>query len=164
MADCIRGNSVSVVKAALAVLVDDPEQLDRTRKRFMVSPPSDALQSHNSTRSESPDAPNKEQQRRDKRQLQLQIGRTASLPDKQLSYQVFEEKKRIIEAVEHQKLHVPVSTSHYKLTKEAVRKRWVKQGIWNDKWNDMAQGRWKHEEPSDLSIEPEARAEEQAKT
>lgn len=91
MADCIRGNSVSVVKAALAALVDDPEQLDRTRKRFMASPPSDALQSHNSTRSESPDAPNEEQQRRDKRQLQLQIRRTASLPDKQLSDQVFEE-------------------------------------------------------------------------
>ncbi|KAK4655837.1 hypothetical protein QC762_0054240 [Podospora pseudocomata] len=163
MADCIRGNSVSVVKAALAALVDDPEQLDRTRKRFMASPPSDALQSHDSTRSESPDAPNEEQQRRDKRQLQL-LERTASLPDKQLSDQVFEEEKRIIETVEHQKLHAPVSTSHYKLTKEAVRKRWVKQGIWNNKWNDMAQGRWKHEEPLDLSIEPEARAEEQAKT
>ena len=38
---------------------------------------------------------------------------------------------------------------------ETVRKRWDEQGIWNDKWNPFAYGRWKHEEPLELESESE---------
>lgn len=43
--------------------------------------------------------------------------------------------------------------------REAVKKRWVEQGIWKDEWDEMVAGyygnigMWKHEEP--LEIEPE---------
>ena len=37
--------------------------------------------------------------------------------------------------------------------RETVKKRWVEQGIWNNKWNQFAYGRWKHEEPLELESE-----------
>lgn len=36
---------------------------------------------------------------------------------------------------------------------ETVMKHWVERGIWNNKWNNRALGRWKHEEPLDLGSE-----------
>ena len=38
---------------------------------------------------------------------------------------------------------------------ENVKKRWIEQGIWNNKWNKFASGRWKHEEPLELESESE---------
>ncbi|KAK4171056.1 hypothetical protein QBC36DRAFT_105154 [Triangularia setosa] len=158
MADTIRGNGLTVVEAALAAFVDNPDQLDRSRKRLMASPPSDCapLYSHNSTRSQSPNAPNEEQRCRDECQLQLRIAWAVSLPNNQLSAQVLEEEKRVIQAVERGELHVLIGTNYYTFAKEAVRKGWVEQGIWNDNWNDMAQGRWKHEEPLEPLLESNA--------
>ena len=37
-----------------------------------------------------------------------------------------------------------------KIAYENVKKRWVEQGIWNNKWNKFASGRWKHGEPLEL--------------
>ena len=37
--------------------------------------------------------------------------------------------------------------------REMVKKRWVEQGIWNNKWNYYTIGRWKHEEPLELESE-----------
>jgi hypothetical protein len=42
---------------------------------------------------------------------------------------------------------------------ETVKKRWVEQGIWNDKWNKFASGRGKHEEPLELESESETDSE-----
>ncbi|KAF2022281.1 hypothetical protein BU24DRAFT_417926 [Aaosphaeria arxii CBS 175.79] len=42
---------------------------------------------------------------------------------------------------------------------EAVRKCWVEQGIWNEKWNLLSLGRWKHEEPLELDSGPETDSE-----
>jgi hypothetical protein len=42
-----------------------------------------------------------------------------------------------------------------KIAYENVKKRWVEQGIWNNKWNQFASGRWKHEEPLEVESEPE---------
>ncbi len=47
---------------------------------------------------------------------------------------------------------------------EIIKMRWVEQGIWKDKWDEMAAGRyrnigrWKHEEP----LEPESETETEA--
>ncbi|KAK4204867.1 hypothetical protein QBC40DRAFT_249602 [Triangularia verruculosa] len=154
MADTIRGNGVAVVEAALAALVRDPSTLNRTRRRFLVSLPHDTPHSHNSTRSQSPYDAN-EQQCHDTKECQLRLEWAASLPNNQLSAQVLEEERRLIQAVEQGDFHVPVGTDYYKQAKEAVKERWAEQGIWNDNWNDMAQGRWKHEELFELSSESE---------
>lgn len=42
------------------------------------------------------------------------------------------------------------------LAREEVKKQWIEQGIWNDKWkNPRAKWRWKHEEPLELESESE---------
>jgi hypothetical protein len=43
--------------------------------------------------------------------------------------------------------------------RETVKKRWVEQGIWSDKWNYYAIGRWKHEQPLELESESETDTE-----
>lgn len=50
---------------------------------------------------------------------------------------------------------MPAGTDYYNQAKETVKERWVEQGIWNDNWNDMAQGRRRHEELLDPSSESE---------
>ncbi|KAI4119823.1 MAG: hypothetical protein LQ338_002157 [Usnochroma carphineum] len=43
--------------------------------------------------------------------------------------------------------------------RETVKRRWVEQGIWNNKWNEFASGRWKHEEPLELESESQTDSE-----
>ncbi|KAI3325937.1 hypothetical protein HD806DRAFT_428542 [Xylariaceae sp. AK1471] len=151
MADTIRGYGLSRVEAALAALAGDPEGLDRARTRFSDPPPSYISHlSHNSTRSQSPNAPNEEQRYREEQEWKLKIDRAASFPSAQLSVQVHEEE-RIIEAAANRTRPVPVGTIYNDLAYKNVRKSWVEQGIWNNKWNEMAQGLWKHEEPLEPS-------------
>ena len=38
---------------------------------------------------------------------------------------------------------------------ETVKNRWVEQGVWNNKWNEMAHGLWKYEQPLELESESE---------
>jgi hypothetical protein len=59
--------------------------------------------------------------------------------------------KRILDGTRR----LPVGSDYYTMAKENVKERWVEQGIWNNKWNEMASGRWKHEEP----LEPESESE-----
>lgn len=37
--------------------------------------------------------------------------------------------------------------------RETVKKRWIEQGIWKNKWDDTADGLWRHEEPLELDAE-----------
>jgi hypothetical protein len=40
-----------------------------------------------------------------------------------------------------------------------VQKRWAEQGIWKNKWDDTADGLWKHEESLELESELETDTE-----
>jgi len=50
---------------------------------------------------------------------------------------------------------MPIGGTLEKNACETVKKRWIEQGIWNNKWNEMADGRWKHEEPLELESRSE---------
>lgn len=61
---------------------------------------------------------------------------------------------------------IPIAGNEEKEATERVKKRWVEQGIWKDKWDEMAAGRchmnvglWKHEEPLELESELETDTE-----
>ncbi|KAF2176606.1 hypothetical protein K469DRAFT_438086, partial [Zopfia rhizophila CBS 207.26] len=158
--DNLRGDGLVRAQRALAALQEDPQRLDRARRRFSNSPPPyTSPQSHNSTRSQSPNPPCEEQRCREERRWQLVRERWQSLPKKQFAAQRSEEEERIYEAHENRTRRLHAGTNIYQLAYENVKKRWVEQGIWNDKWNDMASGRWKHEEQLALGSESETEAE-----
>ncbi len=109
--------------------------------RFSDSPPPYiSRQSHNLTRFQSPNPPSEEQRRREERRWQLKPERRASLPYYQLQAQESEEEERLLEAHENGTRRLPVRTNYKTLARENVKKRWVEQGIWNDKWTDTASG------------------------
>ncbi len=156
MADTVRGDGLVRAERALAALIEDPQRLDRAIRRFSSSPPSyTSHQSHNSTLPQSPDPPSEEHQSREERQVQLYLERMASLPYEQFAAQGLEEQERIFEADQNRTCRVPVGTNYSTLAQENVKKRWVEQGIWNKKWNSMAEGRWKHQEPLEVECESE---------
>src|SRR2546421_148455 len=81
----------------------------------------------------------------------------------QLEPQMRDEERRIREAYEN-RTFVPVGTDFYQLAYDEVKKRWVEQGIWNDKWTATASGAvWKHEQPLELESELETETETEAK-
>ena len=163
MADTIRGDGLVRTDRALAALVEDPAELRQARVRFSKPPPSyTSQQSHNSTRSQSPDPPSKEQQRREELKWRLKEEYWASYPSNQFETQVSQERDRIFEANKNRTCRVPVGTDFYELAEENVKNRWVEQNIWNEKWgnenpfnNGRPWGRWKHEE----LLEPESKSE-----
>ena len=149
--DTIRGDGLARIHRALDRLEGDPLALDYARMRFSRSPPPyTSNPSGTTTRSPSPAPPSEEQ-----RQVQREIERQASLPSDQFSAQTSEEQERIFEADLNGTRRLPVGASTYKIAHENVKNRWVKQGIWNNKWNEMAAGRWKHEEPLELESDLE---------
>jgi hypothetical protein len=54
---------------------------------------------------------------------------------------------------------MPIAGTLEKDARETVKKRWIEQGIWNNKWNKMAAGRWKHEQPLELQSESKTDSE-----
>jgi hypothetical protein len=93
--------------------------------------------------------------------MQLAGEREASEPDKQFRAQVEEERRRIWNA-EPRTGWMEITSDLYTFQEEAretVKKRWVEQGIWNNKWNYYTIGRWKHEEPLELESESETDTE-----
>lgn len=160
--DTLRGDGLARAQRALAGLEGNPLQLDRARRRFSDSPPpytSDP--SGTTTRSASPDPPSEEQQHREERRWQLIRERRASLPREQFSAQIDEEMRRVWNAdprtswMSQMPIGGPVEENAIK----TVKNRWIEQGIWNNKWNEMASGRWKHEEPLELESETDTDAE-----
>ena len=49
----------------------------------------------------------------------------------------------------------PGDTTFKEEASENVKKHWVEQGVWNNKWNQFALGRWKHKEPHGSESETE---------
>ena len=157
--DTLRGDGLARAQRALAKLEGDSLRLDRERQRFGHSPPPYASNpSGTTTRSTSPNPPSEEQRLRQERRMQLAGEREASEPHEQFAAQVEEERRRIWNADPSTSWRELTLADLYTFKEEAsetVRKRWVEQGIWNDKWNQFAYGRWKHEEP----LEPESESE-----
>ncbi len=157
-ADTLRGDGLVRAQRALIGLEGDPERLDRARRRFSDSPPPyTSDQSGTTTRSVSPNPPSKEQRHCQERKMQLAGEREASKPHKQFSAQVEEERRRIWNA-DPRTTWIKINPGDSTFKKEAcetVKKRWVEQGIWNNKWNQFAYGRWKHEEPLELESDLE---------
>lgn len=158
--DALRGNGLVRAQRALAVLEVDPLRLDRERERFSHSPPPyTSYPSGTTTRSQSPDPPSEEQRCRQERRVQLGHEREASKPYDQFEHQVDEEEKRIFEASLNRTRRLPVGSDPAEMARENIKKCWVEQGIWNNKWNQFADGRWKHEEPPQIESESETDTE-----
>jgi hypothetical protein len=160
MASSIRGAGLFMADSALAALIEDPERLDLARGRFSESPPSyRSHMSHNSTVLQSPDPPSEEQQHREEWKWQLIQEHEASFPSNQFRTQKLEELEWMREAAENRTRRRPVGPNWYELAEEAVKSRWVEQGIWNDDWKNRTVWRWKHEEPLEPESELEANAD-----
>ncbi|KAK8123131.1 hypothetical protein PG984_011801 [Apiospora sp. TS-2023a] len=165
MGDTLQGHGLFTASERLAALVDDAARLARARNRFSDSPPSYRSQpSGTTTRSQSSNPPTEQQQRYDERVAQLTLECRASRPHEQWSDEAFEEGHRMVQSrvEEGSFVHVPDSTNlppveFLRWAREAVTKRWVEQGIWNNSWEpDMPTGLWKHEEPLDLKSESDS--------
>lgn len=152
MADSVRGNGPVIAERALVALIEDPERLDRARRRFSESPPT--CKSHDSlpsTLSRSPNPPSERQKLREERKWKLIRDRDQSRPYYQFGAEWSEEKKRILREAMAGKPRVPVGTVFDDFAKETVKRRWVEQGIWNNEWDATcpAGAKWKHEPESD---------------
>ncbi|KAL5330825.1 hypothetical protein ACEPPN_000349 [Leptodophora sp. 'Broadleaf-Isolate-01'] len=157
-ANTLRGDGLVRAQRALAGLEGDPLRLDRERQRFSHSPPPyTSNPSGTTTRSASPIPPSEE--RRRERRFQLGGEHMASKPYHQFEHQISDEKKRIMEASLNRTRRLRVGDDPDKIASENVKKRWVEQGIWNNRWNQFASGRWKHEEPLEIESESETDTE-----
>ncbi|KAI9767589.1 MAG: hypothetical protein M1840_005626 [Geoglossum simile] len=162
-ADTLRGDGLAMVDRALDRLQADPMGLDRARTRFGQSP---ALYistpSHETTR---PESPSDGQRLRDQMFNRRLDERKESLPLQQFLAQRTEESLRIWKTSPHTSWivcnNVPSGCIQEREATEIIKKRWVEQGIWKDKWDDMAAGYymdvglWKHEEPLGLESDTE---------
>lgn len=158
MADPIRGGALfrADIDLAAPIYVPHPRQPDYSRAQYSASPPSYRSRSPpHSTQSQS--APGDEEQRREKQRWQIRLQRRKSSPYYQFDDQVREEEDRIFKA---DRRWLPGETKPSDrtvttLAKETVKSRWVKQGIWNDKWHEnLNRQRWEHQEPLELDLEP----------
>ena len=154
--DTLREDGLARAHRALARLQGDPLRVDCERQRFSHSPPPYTSNPSSTTaRSASPNPPSAEQQRRQERRVLLGLEHRASKPYAQFEHQISDEEKRIWNSELNRTPAIPVGSDQYTIARENVKKRWVEQGIWNNKWNQSAYGRWKHEEPLELDSQSE---------
>ncbi|KAF2251589.1 hypothetical protein BU26DRAFT_516387 [Trematosphaeria pertusa] len=165
--ETIRGDGLIRAHRALAGLEDDPQLLERARRRFSDSPPPyTSNHSHASTVFDTPEPPSDEQQRRAQRLGRLVREREASQPYRQFMAQRKEEMTRAWKADPRVSSRGIMPIGLYDQDAEKlVRDRWVEQGIWKDKWGDgsnrgaISGDLWKHEEPLELESETETDAQ-----
>ncbi|KAI1428208.1 hypothetical protein F5Y12DRAFT_734151 [Xylaria sp. FL1777] len=158
MADSIRGDGLYRADRALAALVDNPEQLDRTRDRFNDSPPS--YRSHESgtpTRSPSPITLDDAQRLRSAHEWKLRREYHASFPHAQFDAEMRDESVEVEREFLHRIRPVQLGRTFTAVAKEDIKKQWVEQGIWGENWDRTRQWTWKHEKP--LEQEPESDSE-----
>jgi hypothetical protein len=129
----------------------DPPQLQSERGLFDPPPPYASYERGTTTRSASPNPPSEEQRLHQEQQFQLGLELDASKPYYQYEQHVNDEETRIFEADLNGTFSLPVGTDPNTFAQEIVRARWKEQGIWRSQWDSFASGRWKHEEPLELS-------------
>lgn len=175
MTDSIRGRGLFFVHDALQELVDNPQRLERARNRFSDSSPwyYKSYPSGTTTCLQSPDPPDEDEEefrRLDDRWYRLKDQYHASFPSEQFDAERKEEQQRILAANKKTPMmhswYVFADSNVIKRAKETVKKRWVEQGIWNQKWegmnprnDDKPYGPWKHEEPLELESELESESD-----
>ncbi|KAI0968036.1 hypothetical protein F4678DRAFT_232330 [Xylaria arbuscula] len=150
MANTIRGDGLFQAHDALAALLDNPHRLDLARDRFDDSPPSyRSRESGTPTRSPSPDRRSERERRREKRVCELIREYNASQPLDQFDAQMSEMRNQILYDDEEDIRRAPVGVDYDELAFKETKKRWIEQGIWNEKWagNRLTMvWTWKHEE------------------
>ena len=165
-AHTLRGDGLVRVQRALAALQKDPLRLKRERQRFSHPPPYVSESSGSTTLSVSSSQLSEEQlrlrQRRKQKQKRLEQRRSqlvqeysASQPWQQFSDQTGEEVERVTKASLAKICRIPSGSDALTIARDNIKKIWVEQGIWNDKWDMLANGLWKHEEPLELESEPD---------
>lgn len=156
----LRGGGLTKVQYTLHGVETERLRLDDETLRFSCSPPS--IRTYPSGIMARTTPLTQQQRCNEERRWQLINERRASLPYYQLTAQENEEKERLWAADPEASgiRPIPIGGSFGKMVYEKIRKSWVDQGIWNDKWNDTALGLWKHEEP--LELEPESETDSEA--
>ncbi|KAI4184993.1 MAG: hypothetical protein LQ348_004451 [Seirophora lacunosa] len=159
MTETFAGSSFSRAKQTLTGLADDPDRLDRARRRFSASPPSfTSSKGPDSTLTNSPGAEvGPHVLRRTQKEI-LQQERELSRPRPQFFAQQYVEEARLIEHANRGVHLIPFKTSYHNHAYDVVKKRWKEQGIWSHEWesNDGSYRfghKWMHEEPSPTDID-----------
>ncbi|OAA35311.1 hypothetical protein NOR_08066 [Metarhizium rileyi] len=164
-ADSIRGDGIFIAQNALRALLNDPEQLSLARQRFEEPPPPYRSQSSGqSTVLESPSPPSEERRRRSRAdwRCRLQLEYHGSHPGSLFRKELSAECRRVDEQVDKGVCRVPIGVEFHLFAYETLRKRWVEQGIWSEKWTargGFPEGKWKHEEPPELESQSESDSE-----
>ncbi|KAL8955359.1 MAG: hypothetical protein Q9193_006756 [Seirophora villosa] len=159
MTETFAGSSFSRAKQTLTRLADDPDRLDRARRRFSASPPSfTSSKGPDSTLTNSPGAEvGPHVLRRTQKEI-LQQERELSRPRPQFFAQQYVEEARLIEHANRGVHLIPFKMSYHNHAYNVVKKRWKEQGIWSHEWesNDGSYRfghKWMHEEPSPTDID-----------
>jgi len=162
MAESLRGHEFTRAQRDLVTLERDPPRLDRPRVRFSDSPQPYASNPSGTTAPfENPVAFSEEQQRRrELRRWQLINESKHSLPYRQYDAHASKESERLWDAdpITSGRRPVPMR-AFYTQAHKNIKTRWMEQGIWNDKWNSVAAGVWKHQVPLELESESETDSE-----
>ncbi|KAI0483462.1 hypothetical protein F4859DRAFT_399822 [Xylaria cf. heliscus] len=157
MYNALMGSGLFRADSALEALLNDPQRLERARRRFNRSSPIDISPLGTTTQLQSPIEPDQERLWLKDRRVELSIEHKASAPSSQFEAEVQEEYNRIMEEEEddERERRVPLYMEYSTYARKCVKERWVEQGIWNKKWKRGGKliWRWKHEEP--LEREPE---------
>ncbi|KAI5857428.1 hypothetical protein GGS23DRAFT_600762 [Durotheca rogersii] len=131
MGESVISRCLFKAQQALEELVAHPERLEQDRERFNRSPLA-------------------EERTREARKLLYMGDRNASYPRQKFSDQTGDEEKTLLV-----KGGTPLGMPSKSFAREKARKRWVRQRIWNHKWNAMDDGLWKHQDPDEPESEPE---------
>ncbi|KAG5987144.1 hypothetical protein E4U54_005107 [Claviceps lovelessii] len=169
--ESIRGNGLFKAHEALLRLTEDPTRLDRERARFSRTPPyrpgpwsrvttpeglsPETRSRYCQTTSPSDGDLDGLELLRKERRSKIARDHIAFLPHEQYPRQVRELKDYLYELDINRIIDIPVGASPEQMALEKVKKLWVEQGIWNDKWNRFANGVWKHQKP----LEPDSESE-----
>lgn len=109
----------------------------RIRSRYSTPPP--PYSASKETRLQSPTFPDDGQGQ----QVQEARDRSNSTVYWQFNQQQHEEEKRILNACQNGEFGGNLNLAA--VAKNRVKEIWIKQGIWNRNWTDVACARWKHE-------------------
>ncbi|KAL9009236.1 MAG: hypothetical protein Q9173_005715 [Seirophora scorigena] len=169
MTETFAGSSFSRAEKTLARLADDPDRLDRARRRFSASPPSFTFsKGPDSTLTNSPGAEVGPHVSGVTQKDILEERRMLSRPRPQFDAQHFAEQARLIEHGNKGVHLVAFGTDYDDHSYALVKRRWQEQGIWSHEWDCKAGSyrfghKWMHEEPSppDAESEPTIDAEKE---
>ncbi|KAI0390040.1 hypothetical protein F5Y17DRAFT_86655 [Xylariaceae sp. FL0594] len=150
MSSTVHGDKLSKAQAALEELSNDPDLLNRSRNRF-ANPPR-LVPSGSTSRSLSLAPSDEEARRFDAWYSRLKRMHNAARPQLQFDAQVEELYNQIYKPTD------PSETGNdwvRDVAKAVVKKDWVEQGIWDERWKRKPREHWKHERPPELATQSE---------